>query len=69
MENLRNARRLVEAKFGKGWYREPRNPNDNGFYRAKEFLRDYLGCIVMTHQDDNELLAFIDGEMQSVAIE
>jgi len=48
--------------FGSRWF------EDEKFYRAKESLRGRLGGPVFIHPQDNELLAFIDGEMHRADI-
>jgi len=48
--------------FGKNWFQDP------NFYDAKAMIRSRIGALVFIHPQDNELLAFIDGEMHRAAI-
>ena len=71
---LHDALLAVRERFGAAWYKEPQfSHTDAGFYRAKEFLRGYLGGLVIIHQMDNQrlhdgtLYAMIDGKLESIS--
>lgn len=70
---LSRALSLVRGKYGASWYREPISHDRPGFYKAKEFLRGYLGSVVIIHGggsgvEPQMLHALIDGDMHSVSI-
>ena len=66
--SLNDALHLVRLHLGVKWYSEPANHKADGFYRAKDYLHGILGGLVFIHPQDNELLAFIDGEMHRADI-
>lgn len=65
---LRFAVAAIKSQLGPKWFEEPDSPDQPGFYIAKEVLREILAAPVFIHPQDNELLAFIDGEMHRTPI-
>lgn len=67
-QSLIQALSEVKARLGGRWHKEPASHNEPGFYRAKAMLRQSLGCCVIIHPQDNQVMAFINGEMQKAKI-
>lgn len=59
---ITKALQVVVYVYGQNWFRDP------NFYDAKKMLRDRLKAAVFIHPQDNEMLAFIDGEMHRTPI-